>query len=549
MLNFVIMTPMGLFKSVNAGVLLISASIGYISLTQETLWMRAVSYMTGGAPPVFAHVLGCFLVGIAIGALVSEIYSRRNENNPDADPARFISVSLLLGAVFYPVSLWGVAWINSSARFHTMGIFSIYVAVAILAAIQGGIFPILCHLAVKKSENSTVDMSKVYMANILGCTVGPLLTGFWLMDLFTLQQLVLIITQLTLVLAIIVRPPAMGKWGATHILSLASLALIPMAHPSMMDGLFEKLHYGSSTALGHRYKNIAQNRSGVIAVDYGENNTDILYGGGMYDGNFNVDPYIDSNGITRAYYVGALHPKPRRTLEIGLASGSWSRVLMGYGAIEKHEIVEINPGYLDLISRYSPQKDLLNNPKVQIHIDDGRRWLQRNTDAKFDLILQNTTWHWRSGISNLLSKDYWEMCKTRLAEGGVVYFNTTHDVSRDVDGKFTDDAAKTAAAVFKHVIKFQHFVAASDSPFNLTKDQIRENLMKFDLGDGAVFSTEDNKTVLERLVAVEQVDLGDELRANPNCRVITDNNMACEFERKSVTDSNKGWIALFKRLR
>src|ERR1041385_9202333 len=121
----------------------------------------------------------------------------------------------------------------------------------------------------------------------------------------------------------------------------------------------------------------------------------------MYDGMFNVDPISNSNGIRRAYMVAALHPNPQAVLEIGLASGSWSRVLMAYPAVKSITIVEINPGYLDLVRQYEPQRDLLTASNVQINIDDGRRWLMRHPEAKFDFILQNTTWHWRDHITNL----------------------------------------------------------------------------------------------------------------------------------------------------
>ena len=43
-------------------VLFFAAATGYVSLTQEMLWMRAVSYATGGEPATFAHVLGFFLL-------------------------------------------------------------------------------------------------------------------------------------------------------------------------------------------------------------------------------------------------------------------------------------------------------------------------------------------------------------------------------------------------------------------------------------------------------------------------------------------------------
>ena len=45
-----------------------AAATGYISLSQEILWFRAISYITAGKPDVFAYVLGFMLFGIALGA-------------------------------------------------------------------------------------------------------------------------------------------------------------------------------------------------------------------------------------------------------------------------------------------------------------------------------------------------------------------------------------------------------------------------------------------------------------------------------------------------
>ena len=53
-------------------ILFFAAATGYISLSQEMVWMCAVSYMTGGEPTVFVHVLGFFLLGVAGGALYGE---------------------------------------------------------------------------------------------------------------------------------------------------------------------------------------------------------------------------------------------------------------------------------------------------------------------------------------------------------------------------------------------------------------------------------------------------------------------------------------------
>src|SRR5438093_232966 len=100
----------------------------------------------------------------------------------------------------------------------------------------------------------------------------------------------------------------------------------------------------------------------------------------IYDGNFNVEPWLDSNGITRAYLIAALHPNPRSVLEIGLASGSWSRVVTACEPVEKLTAIEINPGYLKLIEHYPEQATLLRDPRRTIYIDDGRRWLLRHAE-------------------------------------------------------------------------------------------------------------------------------------------------------------------------
>jgi spermidine synthase len=112
------------------------------------------------------------------------------------------------------------------------------------------------------------------------------------------------------------------------------------------------------------------------------------------------------------------HPNPREVLMIGLSSGSWAQVIANHPQVQHLTIVEINPGYLRLIRRNSEVASLLRNPKVQIEIDDGRRWLVRNTGRKFDAIVMNTTFHWRSNASNLLSSEFLQLIREHLNPGG-----------------------------------------------------------------------------------------------------------------------------------
>ncbi|MEI9968168.1 MAG: hypothetical protein WDM87_05905 [Terracidiphilus sp.] len=124
---------------------------------------------------------------------------------------------------------------------------------------------------------------------------------------------------------------------------------------------------------GMGFTDLVENRSGVIAVDA----RGTVYGGGAYDGHFNIDPMNDTNGIFRAYAIPGLHPNPKNVLIIGLSSGSWAQILANDQQVEDVTIVEINPGYPQLIRERPTIVSLLTNPNVHIVIDDGRRWACR----------------------------------------------------------------------------------------------------------------------------------------------------------------------------
>src|SRR6185503_10053719 len=98
-------------------------------------------------------------------------------------------------------------------------------------------------------------------------------------------------------------------------------------------------------------------------------------GGGRYDGSVNTSLLKDRNGVFRAYAIAGLHAHPREVLMIGLSTGSWASVLAENPEVEHLTVVEINPGYTDLVRQFPEVAGVVDHPKVRIEIDDARRWL------------------------------------------------------------------------------------------------------------------------------------------------------------------------------
>ena len=519
--------------------LLLAATVGYLSLSQEMLWMRAVSYMTGGKPSVFAHVLGFFLIGVALGALYAERLCRTrfaaDAARPGA-PLRFIGGALVVAGVFYYVSIAATARLMTVSE--SLGAAAVYLDVAVVSFLLGAIFPVLCHYGTKANQSVGVAVSRMYLANIVGCTLGPLLTGFVLMQYVATDRIVLYVSLATIALGLLAyvfekRRESFVPGAA----GLVAIVIITLVHDNFYSDLLERLHYKTAYTAESDYEHLIENRSGIVAVQHdAARDIDIIYGGGIYDGVFNTSPFTNENRIRRAYLIAGLHPNPRRVLEVGLSGGAWARVLADYPPVESMEIVEINGAYVDVIRNYPEIAELLDDPRVGIHIDDGRRWLNRHPDVKFDFMLQNTTYHWRSLATNILSEEYLRLCKSRLNPGGVIFYNTTT----------AWDIPYTASKVFKHVAMVEDFCAASDEPFALRPEQIRENLLKFRRHGKAVFdpSNPEHAKVLDEMSRAVKPFVPDP-NADDYLWRITDDNMATEYKLEKWFDRGRSWKAFF----
>ncbi len=274
---------------------------------------------------------------------------------------------------------------------------------------------------------------------------------------------------------------------------------------------------------------VVENRNGVISVT----KEAAVFGGGVYDGHFRIDPSHDVNIILRALILSAIHPAPKRMLMIGLASGSWGQVFANHPQLESLDVVEINPGYLQLIPQYPVVRSLLQNPKLHLYIDDGRRWLVAHPDARYDVIVCNSTYFWRDHSSTLLSLEYLKMARTHLNPGGIYYFNTTESA----------EAISTALHVFPYGLRVVNFMAVSDSPVQVNTTRWIDVLRQYKIDNRYLFDSSDalaQRTLAEYLQFANSVNLPPEqiglegdasLRANYlRERVITDSNMGREWE-------------------
>jgi spermidine synthase len=502
----------------------LAALSGCISLGFEIEWFRVFSIASMDRAPAFSLLLATFLAGVAAGAYLAEYFTH------DVSPKRVLQVigvmMMVAGAIstYLPplvASLMGrrIPYLSSVPLFF------------VTAALVGAVMPLLCQLSVNPGEQAGRGVSLVYVSNIAGAVVGSLGIGFVLMQYFTLLQIALLLGVSAIATGMLIvsqqelhfrRPPL---WAAS--LGLAALALVLVA-PRQYALLYEKLAFGGKYQEMGAFAHVVENRNGVICVTP----DGALFGGSVYDGYFRVDPENDVNSTIRAFFVNAVHPAPKRMLMIGLASGSWGQVFANSPEVESLEVVEINPGYLQLISKYPIVRSLLENPKLRLHIDDGRRWLIAHPEERYDFIVANATYHWRDHSSSLLSKEFFQIIHRHLNPGGIYYFNST--------GSF--DAMATALREFPYGLRVINFLMVSDSPFVVDKARWESDLREFRIDGRPLFPQGDAgaQEALARFLSLADslnapaTYVGLESSANLRPRLnrystITDDNMGAEW--------------------
>lgn len=446
-----------------------AALSGFLALSWEILWARFYNVVTGSRAPAFGAMLGSYLLGLALGALVSMRWQKQGKAASVRSLGWLFLMANLVALLVVPVAARLVTvipehhWLPNG--FDLASWMWTLPLVMIASALQGTILPLLCHVAIPPDNRSGQRLSYIYLANIAGSGTGSLLTGFVLLDLFSLKTTAAGLVALAILCSWSSITFGRSQQKAFHINWLISggAALIPLLGYVGMTQLWERLYYKTSYN-GQRFAKTWESRHGVINVE----KDGTVLGNGVYDGEIKTTlTYGDWH--VRPYFLSAVHEAPKRVLIIGMSAGPWTQIIAHHPQVEHIDVVEISRTYLDVVAAFPEVSGILHDPKVHIHIDDGRRWLKRNPEKRYDAIVMNTTHHWREFASSLLSVEFLTLAKAHLAPGGIVLWNCTS----------SGRAAKTGMEVFPHTMMVMNNCLGSNEPIRVDKERWRRVLSEY----------------------------------------------------------------------
>lgn len=408
---------------------------GCISMAQEIVWTRALVFFVHNSTYAFSAILATYLFGLSVGAGIGARVASR-VRRPDVALAGtlllFAATSVLAIGVYRHLPVlaeWVLGnrlapgmsrlvgpdvWVVSSWATALAAILTQVAAVLLLPTLAAGaVFPLALAARAGSGAAPARLVGRLVAINTVGCVLGTLLGTFALVPLFGTRLALLLLAWLLLPVAWIVlarrraRGPLAIPLGAAA--SLAIFAFGFLAAPAgMYRALFEH-RFGHVLWFSEGVSEtvaICRRPDGVAWIHYsdgrGASGTTSYRGGWLY-----------------AHLPLLFHADPRSAMVVCFGTGNT------LGAASLHDLdrldgVELSTEIVDASFIFEETNHAVaTNEDVNVIIDDGRNYILR-TPHRYDVITEEPPLVHTAGVVNLYSKDFYELCRDRLTEDGIV---------------------------------------------------------------------------------------------------------------------------------
>lgn len=411
--------------------LLAACLSGAALLGAEVIWFRFLRLFFLDTDGTFVTMLAVVLGGIAIGGMVAAwLLSRWPQRHDLAVPsAALCALVFVVSYRLFDARLAGDIWYVDSLSIAKLSILLMFPA----SLASGALFVFLGQAVHAATRTDVQAAAALTTANTTGAMLGALLAGFVLLpnvgiegSLWTVALTYCVLTA-ALVVANLPLPrisviaPVMTLVAAVTLFPFGSIKnhlqtssekfrSTESSHTvAILEGLTETIQYLRRDWLGqpvfHRL------------MTNGFSMSDTQAGSRRYMGMY-------------AYWPAAVHPSLQSALLISYGVGNTAKSLTQIPSLKEIHVVDISRDIVKLADvPYPRASNPLRDPRVRVHIDDGRYYLQ-STKLRFDLITSEPPPPRAPGVISLYTQEYFELIRDRLNDGGLAtYWLPVHNMN------------------------------------------------------------------------------------------------------------------------
>ena len=367
---------------------------GLTSMGAEVIWIRQFTPYLGTVVYAFAAILCVYLAATFAGSRVYRYWSRT-----PSQPGTLVWGVLGLATVL-PV-------LTASPQFHLPDFHESLMRLAIgigpFSALLGFVTPMLVD---RWSGGDPDRAGSAYAVNVLGCILGPLISGFILLPLISERWVLFAFALPWLFIGVL---PGWSLLEEKTNLTLRQRAL-PYGFAAIALILLFSVN-GFEDQFGRR-EVLRDNTATVIATGEGMTRRLLVNGVGI--------TYLTPMTKVMAHLpLAFLERSPRNALVVCFGMGTTYRSLMSWNIATT--AVELVPSVPRLFWFYHPDApELLTSPRSHVVVDDGRRYLERSREQYDVITIDPPPPVEAAGTSMLYSKEFYDVISRRLTPDGIL---------------------------------------------------------------------------------------------------------------------------------
>jgi spermidine synthase len=360
---------------------------GLTSMGLEVVWIRQFTPYLGTMVYAFAAILALYLLSTLAGSKIYRVWNKRNLDEP---------ALIWLGLGF-------CAFLSLAAgdpEFRILPLLRPVLGIAPMSMVLGFLTPMLVD---RWSQGDPDRAGTAYAANVAGCILGPLLSGFlllpfisehWVICIFAFPWVALGLSYLFLSN---IPKTRQQSWVAYALVALAlQLAWVCRDYESQFED-----------------RKVLRDSTATIIATVGDHGKQMLVNG------VGITSLTPITKMMAHLPMASLDHPPQNALTICFGMGTTFRSLLSWGV--PTTAVELVPSVPRMFSYYHSDGDrLLQSPLAHVVIDDGRRYLERSIE-QFDVIaIDPPPPIEAAGSSMLYSKEFYAILSQRLRQDGIL---------------------------------------------------------------------------------------------------------------------------------
>jgi len=421
---------------------------GAASFLYEIAWLRMLVLVQGASTHAFETMLSAFILGIALGGL----WIRGRIERFRSPLAALAVVQVLMGLAAlatlpayhfaFDAMQAAMAWLPRSdlgyLGYNVAG-YLISAGIMVPAAFCAGMtLPLLTFVLYSRGRGES-EIGAVYGWNTLGSIAAIALGSLLLLPLLGLKNLLVLGAAIDIAVGVALAAVLLGRRELRARRAMAALAAAAIA--AVLAGTFAFELDVTRTASGvfrlgkaHIAKDakvifhadgrtatvdLITYRDGTLAIAT-NGKTDAAINMARAAGDRNVEAGSDEFTMT---FLGALPlayaPQARRAAVIGHGSGLTTHVLLASPAIERVDVIEIEPEMIRAARGFGSRvARAYDDARCRYVIEDARAFFAR-AGQQYDIIVSEPSNPWVSGVASLYTPEFYRQAKRALMPGGL----------------------------------------------------------------------------------------------------------------------------------